>query len=105
MHLRPIWKNKKAYWVLLKSVRQGSKVRQEVVAYLGSSSRRALSRAQDLKRRLGVKADQPGLFDPLLEEEIGPDPAEGCGLGTSPAVRQRVSGHEALRDSGVGRIF
>lgn len=80
MFLRPIWKNKKAYWVLLKSVRQGSKVRQEVVAYLGSLTTKGLSRAQDLTRRLGMKPDQPGLFDPPRVEEVVPIRIKGVGL-------------------------
>jgi transposase len=80
MYLRPIWKKKKAYWVLLKSVRQGQKVRQEVVAYLGSLTSRGLARAQELARRLGMKTDQPELFDPPLAEEVVPIRIKGVAL-------------------------
>ena len=80
MYLRPIWKKKKAYWVLLKSVRQGQKVRQEVVAYLGSLTARGLARAQELARRLGLKTDQPELFDPPMADEVVPIRIKGVAL-------------------------
>ena len=80
MYLRPIWKNKKAYWVLLKSVRQGRKVRQEVVTYLGSLTSGGVARAHDLARRLGMKGDQPELFDPPLAEDVLPIRIKGVAL-------------------------
>ena len=80
MYLRPTWRKRKAYWTLVKSVRQGSKVRQEIVAYLGTLGTRAMRRAQDLARRLGMKPDQPGLFDPPLGEEVVPIRIKGVGL-------------------------
>jgi transposase len=80
MYLRPIWRKKKAYWVLLKSVRQGQKVRQEVVAYLGSLSSGGIARAQDLARRLGMKSNQTELFDPPLAEEVLPIRIKGIAL-------------------------
>ena len=80
MYLRPIWRKKKAYWILLKSVRQGSKVRQEVVAYLGSLAASGLARAKDLARRLGMKPDQAELFDPPLAEEVLPIRIKGIAL-------------------------
>jgi transposase len=80
MYLRPIWRKKKAYWVLLKSVRQGQKVRQEVVAYLGSLTSRGIARAQNLARRLGMKHNQAELFDPPLAEEVLPIRIKGIAL-------------------------
>src|SRR3989338_7915591 len=66
MYLRPIWTKRKAYWALVKSVRTGKKVRQEVVAYLGALSAKGVAKAQGLARQLGLKPDQPGLFDAPL---------------------------------------
>lgn len=80
MYLRPIWQKKKAYWVLLKSVRQGQKVRQEVVAYLGSLTSQRIARAQDLARRLGMKHDQTELFDPPVAEAVLPIRIKGIAL-------------------------
>src|ERR1017187_760370 len=80
MYLRPTRRKGKAYWALVKSVRQGSKVRQEIVAYLGTLTSRGIARAQDLARRLGLKADQPELFDPPLAQEVAPIRLKGIGL-------------------------
>ena len=80
MYLRPIWTKRKAYWALVKSVRIGKKVRQEVVAYLGALSAKGVTKAQGLARQLGLKADQPGLFDPPLSEEIVPVRLKGIEL-------------------------
>ena len=80
MYLRPTWRKKKAYWTLVKSVREGRKVRQEIVAHLGTLSASGMVRAQDLARRLGMKPDQPGLFDPPLSEEVLPIRIKGIGL-------------------------
>lgn len=80
MYLRPIWTKRKAYWALVKSVRTGKKVRQEVVAYLGALSAKGVTKAQGLARQLGLKADQPGLFDPPLSEEIVPVRLKGIEL-------------------------
>jgi transposase len=80
MYLRPTRRKGKAYWALVKSVREGSKVRQEIVAYLGTLASSGIARAKDLARRLGMKADQPDLFDPPLAEEILPIRIKGIGL-------------------------
>jgi len=80
MYLRSTRRKGKAYWALVKSVRQGAKVRQEIVAYLGTLASSGIVRAKDLARRLGMKADQPGLFDPPLVEEILPIRIKGIGL-------------------------
>jgi transposase len=80
MYLRPTRVKGKAYWALVKSVRQGSKVRQEIVAYLGTLTSRGIARAQKLARRLGLKADQPELFDPPLAQEVAPIRLTGIGL-------------------------
>ena len=58
------------YWQLVRSVRIGKKVRQEIVAQLGELDTRGRLRASELARRLGGHAEQPGLFDPPLEKEV-----------------------------------
>lgn len=58
------------YWQLVRSVRIGKKVRQEIVAQLGELDARGRLRASALARRLGGHSDQPGLFDPPLEKEV-----------------------------------
>ena len=58
------------YWQLVKSVRIGKKVRQEIVAQLGELDAKGRLRASELARRLGGHAEQPGLFDPPLDKEV-----------------------------------
>src|SRR3989338_5159099 len=58
------------YWQLVRSVRIGKKVRQEIVAQLGELDAKGRLRASELARRLGGHAEQPGLFNPPLEKEV-----------------------------------
>lgn len=58
------------YWQLVRSVRIGKKVRQEVVAQLGELDKNGRLKAAELARRLGGHSEQPGLFDPPLEKEV-----------------------------------
>ena len=58
------------YWQLVRSVRIGKKVHQEIVAQLGELDAQGRLRASELARRLGGHSEQPGLFDPPLEKEI-----------------------------------
>lgn len=58
------------YWQLVRSVRIGKKVRQEVVAQLGELDAKGRLRASELAQRLGGHSDQPGLFDPPLDKEV-----------------------------------
>ena len=58
------------YWQLVRSVRIGKKVRQEIVAQLGELDAKGRLRASELARRLGGHAEQPCLFDPPLEKEV-----------------------------------
>ena len=52
------------YWRLARSVRQGSKVRQETVAYLGALDAKERARASSLaKHFLGERADQLEFFE------------------------------------------
>jgi transposase len=52
------------YWTLVRSVRHGSKVRQETVAHLGKLDAAGRSKASKLARHfLGPKAEEPGLFE------------------------------------------
>ncbi|HEY5665086.1 MAG TPA: IS1634 family transposase [Gammaproteobacteria bacterium] len=56
------------YWTLVRSVRQGSKVRQETVAQLGKLDAAGRSKASKLARYfLGPQADEPGLFEDTRE--------------------------------------
>ena len=75
MYLRhsTVKKNGKAhtYWALVRSVRQGRKVRQETVAYLGSLDDKERAQASALaKHFLGERVDQPEFFDETPELEI-----------------------------------
>ena len=58
------------YWRLVRSVRIGKKVRQEVVAQLGELDANGRLKAIELARRLGGRSEQPGLFDPPLAKEV-----------------------------------
>jgi transposase len=58
------------YWQLVRSVRIGKKVRQEIVAQLGELDEKGRLKASELARRLGGHDDPPGLFDPPLEKEV-----------------------------------
>lgn len=76
MYLRRVFvrKNgkKHAYWRLVRSVRRGSKVRQEVVAYLGALDSREKRRATKLAQQfLGPRANQRELFEEP-DEDDGP---------------------------------
>lgn len=56
------------YWTLVRSVRRGSRVRQETVAHLGKLDRRGRSKASQLARHfLGARADQRELFEDTRE--------------------------------------
>jgi transposase len=58
------------YWTLVRSVRRGTRVRQEVVAQLGRLDVRAQHQASALARQfLGERADQPQLFEDTRELE------------------------------------
>jgi transposase len=58
------------YWQLVRSVRIGKRVRQEIVAQLGELDAKGRLRASELARRLGGHSEQPGLFDPPLDKEV-----------------------------------
>ena len=51
------------YWRLVRSVRTGSKVRQETVAPLGELDAEGRGRAQALAAAIAGVERQPGLFD------------------------------------------
>jgi transposase len=59
------------YWRLVRSVRCGSKVRQETVAQLGELDAQGRASAQALARQITGRADQHELF-----EERAPEPAK-----------------------------
>ena len=92
MYLRhsTIKKNGKklTYWMLVRSVRTGAKVRQEVVAYLGELDASGRAKASALaKHFLGERAVQPSLFGE--EETIAP---ESVRLGKVHTERGRAFG-------------
>ncbi len=59
------------YWRLVRSVRQGRKVRQETVAYLGALDAKGRAKASALaKHFLGERADQLDLFEDHSAVEI-----------------------------------
>ena len=71
MYLRhkQIRKNGKThtYWLLVRSVRHGNRVRQEVVARLGKLDSRGRSRARAYADKLTGRRLQPSLFEPIDE--------------------------------------
>jgi len=63
---------KRTYWTLVRSVRRGAKVVQEVVANLGRLDPREVREAAAIARHfLGAKADQLDLFEDT--RELGPE--------------------------------
>ena len=91
MYLRhsTVTKNGKThtYWRLVRSVRVGTKVRQETVAQLGELDAKGRIAARHLADSIVGVERQPGLFDePLLHRarhrRPGPSP-----VGTRQAVR------------------
>ena len=73
MYLRhtTVTKNRKThtYWRLVRSVRVGSKVRQETIAQLGELDARGRVRARALAEAIVGVERQPGLFDDELPQE------------------------------------
>lgn len=55
------------YWLLVRSVRRGGKVRQEVVATLGKLDAKGQSRAKAYANKLTGRRMQPSLFEPRDE--------------------------------------
>jgi len=105
MYLRPIWTKRKAYWALVKSVRMGKKVRQEVVAYLGALSSKGITAAQALARQLGFKPDQPGLFDPPIADDIVPIRIKGVSLERSRQFGNIYLGMKLWQMAGFDHLF
>lgn len=61
------------YWKLVRSVRQGGRVHQEVVAHLGRLDAPAKRKASSLARHfLGPDADQPSLFEDDRDLPVAP---------------------------------
>ena len=77
------------YWKLVRSVRIGKKVRQEVVAHLGELDAKGRLRATELARRLNGHCEQPGLFDPPLKQDVAEINLKGVRL-------ERVRGFGAV---------
>ncbi len=105
MYLRPIWTKRKAYWALVKSVRMGNKVRQEVVAYLGALNAKGKAKAQALARNLGLKPDQPELFDPPLKDEIVPVHIKGVSLERARQFGDVYLGMKLWQMAGFDQFF
>ena len=82
---------KHTYWRLVRSVRVGSKVRQETVACLGELDARGRAKASALARHfLGERADQPDLFE------------DNSSLETTQV---RLSGVRVERGRGFGDVW
>lgn len=105
MYLRPIWTKQKPYWALVKSVRCGKKVRQEVVAYLGALHKKDRSRARALAQKLGLKSDSAGLFDPPLTEDITPIRLKGIALERARQFGNVYLGIKLWEMAGFGKFF
>lgn len=60
----------KHYWALVRSVREGSRVRQETIAYLGNLDAKGVKRANSVVAKIfGKKASEAsGLFDGQSED-------------------------------------
>ena len=56
------------YWLLVRSVRVGGKVRQEVVARLGKLDAKGRTRAQAYANKLTGRRMHPSLFEPRDDE-------------------------------------
>ncbi len=91
MYLRhtTIRKNGKThtYWRLVRSVRRGSKVRQETVAYLGGLDKAGRMKARALAEWMVGKPPQEELF-----ERKGPDVTVKVKLGAIRVERGRQFG-------------
>jgi transposase len=57
------------YWRLVRSVRQGRKVRQEVVAHLGELDAQGRAQARALAREMTGRGEQRELFEPGANDE------------------------------------
>ena len=94
------------YWQLVRSVRIGKKVRQEVVAQLGELDARGRLRASELARRLGGHAEhQPGLFDPPLEKEVVQVRLNGVKLERVRRFGDIWLGYKLWRMAGLDKLF
>ena len=75
MYLRHTTVRKKGkthtYWNLVRSVRQGSRVRQEVVARLGKLDARGRAKAKALADQITGRRTHPSLFEPVETEADG----------------------------------
>ena len=80
-------------------------MRQEVVAYLGALSTKGVAKAQGLARQLGLKADQPGLFDAPLTEEIVPVRIKGIELERSREFGNVYLGMKLWQMAGFDDFF
>jgi len=56
---------RQSYWYLVRSVRHGRRVRQEIVATLGRLDARGRNKAQKLAEWITGKRSQPSLFEPV----------------------------------------
>jgi transposase len=80
------------YWLLVRSVRCGRKVRQEVVAQLGKLDARERRRARAIADRLTGRRLQPSLFEPPDTDDV-------------PVEQIRMKGIELERSRRFGDVF
>ncbi len=93
MHLRrkTVRKNGKTheYWLLVRSVRTGRRVRQEVIAQLGKLDAKGRRRARALANRMTGRRMHPSLFEPPATDD---DPVETIRLKEVGLERTRRLG-------------
>lgn len=58
------------YWLLVRSVRHGRRVRQEVIAQLGKLDAKGRRRARALADRMTGKRMHPSLFEPPVSDDV-----------------------------------
>jgi transposase len=77
------------YWLLVRSVRQGRRVRQEVVATLGRLDARGRNKAHKLAEWITCKRSQPSLFEP---DDLGDEQTAHIDLKKVSVERSRRFG-------------
>src|SRR5262245_46354820 len=89
------------YWRLVRSVRTGTKVRQETVAQLGELDAEGRVRAQALAASIAGVEHQPGLFEEATPPRARARRAPGVAPRTRPALWRRLAGLAAVASRGL----
>jgi len=96
-----------AYWLLVRSVRQGRRVRQEIVARLGRLDARGRRRAQSLADRITARRCHPTLFEPpdREAEEVAEVKLKGVKLDRSRRFGDVFLGLSLWRSLELDEVF